>query len=76
MLHCRDGIGLVISGAWFPPNMTPGIHAKEFNLCLRPDNFVSHGLSVLQVHLGNLQTGYHGPFTKEWLPSGHSTIQA
>ena len=30
----------------------------------------------LQVHFGKLQTGCHVPFTKEWLPSGHSTIQA
>ena len=77
MLHCSDGIGLVISGAWFPPNMTPGIHTNEFNLCLiRPENFVSHGLRVLQVHFGKLQAGCHVPFTKEWLPSGHSTIPA
>ncbi|KAI3354159.1 hypothetical protein L3Q82_018698, partial [Scortum barcoo] len=55
MLHCRDGIGLVMSGAWFPPNMTPGINAKEFNLCLiRPENFVSHGLeSPSDRHLNN-----------------------
>ena len=25
MLHCRDGIGQVMSGAWFPPDMTLGI---------------------------------------------------
>ncbi|KAI3351059.1 hypothetical protein L3Q82_005626 [Scortum barcoo] len=59
------GIGLVMSGAWFPPNMTPGINAKEFNLCLiRPENFVSHGLRVLQVHFGKLQVqaGCHVPF--------------
>ena len=73
----RDGIGLVMSGAWFPPNMMPDIHAKEFNLCLiRPDNFVSHGLRVLQVHFGKFPAGCHVPFTKEWLPSGHSMIQA
>ena len=57
--------------------MTPGIQAKEFNLCFnRPENFVSHGLRVLQVHFGKLQAGCHVPFTKEFLPSGHSTIQA
>ena len=79
MLHCRDGIGLVMSGAWFPPNMTPGIHAKEFNLCLiRPENFVSHGLRVLQVHLPNssgllcaflLRSGFHLatlPYRPDW----------
>ena len=56
MLHCKNGIGLVMSGAWFPPNITPGIHAKEFNLCLiRPDHFVYPGLRVLQVHFGKLQ---------------------
>ncbi|KAI3354460.1 hypothetical protein L3Q82_018972, partial [Scortum barcoo] len=48
--RARDGIGLVMSGAWFPPNMTPGINAKEFNLCLiRPENFVSDGLRILQA---------------------------
>ncbi|KAI3352457.1 hypothetical protein L3Q82_005411 [Scortum barcoo] len=55
MLHCRDGIGLVMSGAWFPPNMTPGINAKEFNLCLiRPENFVSHGLRGPSGLIGGL----------------------
>ena len=72
MLHCTDVIGLVMSGARFPPNMMPGIHAKEFNLSLiRPENLVSHGLRVLQVHFGKR----HVPFTKEWLPSGYLTIQ-
>ena len=75
MLHCRDGIGQVMSGAWFPPDMTLGIQAKEFNLCFnRPENFVSHGLRVLQVDFGKLQAGCHVPFT-EWLLSGHSTMQ-
>ncbi|KAK3506956.1 hypothetical protein QTP70_033148, partial [Hemibagrus guttatus] len=55
-LHCRDGIGQVMSGAWFPPDMTLVIQAKEFNLCyIRPENFVSHGLRVLQVPFGKLQ---------------------
>jgi hypothetical protein len=26
-----DGIGQVLSGAWFPPYVTLGIQAKEFN---------------------------------------------
>ncbi|KAK3560684.1 hypothetical protein QTP86_014540 [Hemibagrus guttatus] len=56
MLHCRDGIDQVMSGAWFPPDMTLVIQAKEFSLCfLRPENFVSHGLRVLQVPFGKLQ---------------------
>src|SRR4029434_7221153 len=47
MLYCRDGIGQVMSDAWFPLDMTLGIQAKEFNLCfIRPDNLVSHGLRV------------------------------
>jgi len=76
MLHCRDGIGQVMSGAWFPSDTTFAIQAKEFNLgFIRPDNFVSHGLRVLQVPFGKLQAGCHEPFTEEWLPSGHSTIQ-
>ncbi len=33
MLHCRDGIGQVMSGAWFPPDMSLAIQAKEINLC-------------------------------------------
>lgn len=46
MLQGRSGIGLVMSAAWFPSNLTPAIHAKEFNLCLiRPDYFVSNSLS-------------------------------
>jgi hypothetical protein len=32
MLHRRDGIGQVMSWAWFPPDVTLGIQAKEFNL--------------------------------------------
>ncbi|KAK3535326.1 hypothetical protein QTP70_007935 [Hemibagrus guttatus] len=72
-----DGIGQVMSSAWFPPDMTLAIQAKEFNLCfIRAENFVSHGLRVLQVPFGKLQVGGHVPFTEEWLPSGHSTIQA
>ncbi|MEQ2309903.1 hypothetical protein AMECASPLE_003317 [Ameca splendens] len=48
MLHCRDGIGLVMSSAWFPSNMMPGIHTKYFNLCLiRAENFVSLDVRVL-----------------------------
>uniref|UniRef100_A0A3Q1H1G4 Immunoglobulin domain-containing protein n=1 Tax=Anabas testudineus TaxID=64144 RepID=A0A3Q1H1G4_ANATE len=58
--HLRvDGIGQVLSSAWFHPDMTLGIQAKEFNLCfIRPENLVSHALRVLQVHLG-----CHVPFT-------------
>ncbi|KAI3364025.1 hypothetical protein L3Q82_010784, partial [Scortum barcoo] len=69
---CRDGIGLVMSGAWFPANMTPSINAKEFNLCLiRPENFVSHGLrESFRCILANSkmhQAGCHVPSTQEWL---------
>ena len=40
MLHRRDG-------ARFPPDVTLGIQAKEFNLgFIRPENLVSHGLRV------------------------------
>ena len=39
MLHCRNG-------ARFPPDVTLGIQAKEFNLgFIRPENLVSHGQS-------------------------------
>ena len=41
MVNCRDG-------AKFPPDMTLGIQAKEFNLgFIRPENRVSHGLRAL-----------------------------
>ena len=59
MLHRRDG-------AMFPPDVTLGIQAREFNVgFIRPENFVSHGLRVRYV-----------PFAEEWLPSGHSIIKA
>ncbi|XP_073681055.1 E3 ubiquitin-protein ligase Siah2-like [Garra rufa] len=65
-----------MNSAWFPPDMTLGNQAKEFNLCfIRPENFVSHALRVLQVPFGKLQAGCHVSFTEKWLPSGHSTIQ-
>ncbi|KAK3562831.1 hypothetical protein QTP86_010623 [Hemibagrus guttatus] len=39
-----------------PSPQSEAIQAKEFNLCfLRPENFVSHGLRVLQVPFGKLQ---------------------
>ena len=48
MLHRRDGIGQVMSGAWFPPDVTLGIQDKEFNLgFIRPENLISHGRRVL-----------------------------
>ena len=57
------------------------VYRPEFNLCsMRPENFVSHDLRVLQVPFEKLQVGCYVPFTEEWLPSGpslqHSTTQA
>ena len=47
MLHRRDG-------ARFPPDVTLGIQAKEFNLgFIRPENLVSHGLRVFRCLLEN-----------------------
>ena len=47
MLHRRDGIGQVMSGARFPPDVTLCIQAKEFNLgFIKLENLVSHGLMV------------------------------
>jgi hypothetical protein len=41
MLHRRDGDR-------FPPDVTLGIQAKEFNLgFIRPENVVSHGLKSI-----------------------------
>ena len=54
MLHCRDGNGQVMSGAWFPPDMTLDIQAKEVNLgFIRPENLVSRGLRVFKYLLAN-----------------------
>ena len=67
MLHRRDGARIL-------PNVTLGIQAKEFNHgFIRPENLVSHGL---RVAFWETPSGCHVPFTKEWLPSGHSTIKA
>ena len=47
MLHRRDG-------ARFPPDVTLGILAKEFNLgFILPENLVSHGLRVFRCLLAN-----------------------
>ena len=40
--------GQVMSGAWFPPDNTLRIEARQFKLgFIRPDNLVSHSLRVL-----------------------------
>ena len=45
MLHRRED-------ASFPPDVTLGIQAKEFNLgFIRPEHLVSHGLSPLGAFL-------------------------
>ena len=65
-----------MSGAWFPPDVTLGIQANEFNLgFIRRENLVSQSESPLGA-FAKLQTGSHVPFTEEWLPSGHSTTKA
>ena len=72
MLLCRDGISLVMSGAWFSPNVMPGIHSKEFNFSLiRPENLVSYGQRILQMPFGKLQagSGFHLatlPYRPDW----------
>lgn len=66
MLQCRDVIGQVMSGTWFPLDMALSIQAKNFCF-IRPDNLVSSGLRVLQVHFGKkLQVGCH---VSDWLLS-------
>ena len=48
ILHHLDGIGQVMSDAWFPPEMMLRIEVKLFNFGFnRPENIVSHGLRVL-----------------------------
>ena len=47
MLHFRDG-------ARFPPDVTPGIQAKEVNIVIiRPENLVSYVDSVLFQIMSN-----------------------
>jgi hypothetical protein len=41
------GIGQVMSGAWFPPDVTLGIQARVQCGFIRPENLVSRGLRVL-----------------------------
>ena len=70
MLHRRDGTR-------FPPDVTLGIHAKEFNLgFISPENLVLSWSESPLVPFGKLQAGCHVPFTEEWLLSGLSTIKA
>lgn len=49
-------VGIVLpSCAWFPPDITLSIQAKEFNPCfIRLENFVSRVMGVLQVSVGKL----------------------
>ena len=66
MLHYRDGIGQMRSGAWFPPDMTLGIQAKEFNLCfICPENLVSDDLRFLQVSFTAIFKTNYGVFYVE-----------
>lgn len=74
-LHCRDNIGLVMSSAWFPPSVTSGIHQKLHSLSHQTWEFCFSSCGSTSRCLGKLQTGCHVPFTKAWLPSGHSTLQ-
>lgn len=79
-IHWMDGwmddIGLVMMGAWFPPNIKLAIQSKEFNFCLiRPENFVSHGRRVLQALFGKIHVGFQVLFTKEW-PLYHTGLIA
>ena len=69
MLQRRDGIGQVMSGAWFPLDVTLGIQAKEYNLgFIKPESLVSNGLRVFKCLLANskravmcllLRSGFH-----------------
>ena len=69
MLHQRDG-------ARFPPDVTLGIQAKEFNLeFIRQDNLVSHGLKVFRCRLENSKQAVMCLLLSNG-PSGHSTIKA
>lgn len=53
-------VGIVLlSCAWFPPDITLSIQAKEFNPCfIRLENFVSQVMGVLQVSVGRLSCAF------------------
>ena len=75
MLHCRDGIRQVMSSARCSPHIPLRIKTKKFDFGLiRPENFISQSLGVLQVFSGKLEAGFHVFCTEERLPSGHSAI--
>ncbi len=61
--------------------MMLGVQAKEFNLCfIRPENFVTHGLRVLQVPLGMcllLRSGFSLatlPYRRDWWSAGEMVV--
>ena len=67
MLHRRDG-------ARFPPYMTLGIQAKEFNLgFIRSENLF---FLWSESPLGAFWQTPSGRIGEDWLPSGHSTTKA
>ena len=76
MLHRWDGVVQVMNSAWFPPDITLRIEAKQLNLgFIRPENLVSHSLRVLYALFCKLQACFHVSFTEERLLSGHSAIK-
>lgn len=67
-------VGIVLpSCAWFPPDITLSIQAKEFNPCfIRPQILFLRLWESFGCLLANcLLAGCHVLFPEEWLPSGH-----
>lgn len=60
----------------YPPDVVLGIQATELDLCLiRSENFVFHGLKVLQVTFPPGRTGLVGGVVQRWEVSLFSTNQ-
>jgi len=80
MLHCRNGIGQVMSSGWFPPGMMLAIQAKEFNLCFSwPESpsgafwQTTGGLSCLLLRSGLHLALYHTGLMVECCRDGCSS---
>ena len=76
MLHRWDGIGLVMSGTWFPTHVTLRIGGEQFNLGFsRQQRMLFLSLSVLKVFFCKIEAGSLVSFTEERLLSGCCAIK-
>lgn len=73
MLHCWDGIGQVMSSAWFPPDMTQNWGQTVQSWCHQTrESYFSQSESPWSIFL---QTASRLSFVFHWGESGHSAIK-